>query len=372
MQVAIVTGASSGIGFGCATTLAAAGMAVLGIGRDADRLADLERRLPARAPGSPAGLPVYEDGRTVRFTSLEDVLEEPTGEWGETKLVYLQHNSDPVSFFSGHLALSSPEWLADGQRGPDVSDEMGWFPLVTMWQVALDLPVAGNVPAGHGHLYTSGEYLSAWVGITEPEGWTDADFERLEPIRQARVPLHLALGNHDARETFRAAFHAEKPPADTLVDDHHVGVVNAAGLRLIVLDSLVRPNSTPGTLGDAQRGWLAKALDAEATKPTLVFVHHNPAVGNAGALQDAQELLDLLAPRRQVKALVFGHTHVWDVSNREGLYLVNLPAVAYPFNASQPLGWCRLTPNDGGATLELRPLGAKEFRDRHDLRWRAG
>lgn len=43
MQVAIVTGASSGIGFGCATTLAAAGMAVLGVGRDADRLADLER-----------------------------------------------------------------------------------------------------------------------------------------------------------------------------------------------------------------------------------------------------------------------------------------------------------------------------------------
>ncbi len=45
MQVAIVTGASSGIGFGCATTLAAAGMAVLGIGRDADRLADLERAI---------------------------------------------------------------------------------------------------------------------------------------------------------------------------------------------------------------------------------------------------------------------------------------------------------------------------------------
>ena len=36
MQVAIVTGASSGIGFGCATKLAEPGMAVLGTGRDAD------------------------------------------------------------------------------------------------------------------------------------------------------------------------------------------------------------------------------------------------------------------------------------------------------------------------------------------------
>ncbi|WP_415794986.1 SDR family NAD(P)-dependent oxidoreductase, partial [Mycolicibacterium frederiksbergense] len=42
MQVAIVTGASSGIGFGCAVTLAEAGMAVLGAGRDRDRLTDLE------------------------------------------------------------------------------------------------------------------------------------------------------------------------------------------------------------------------------------------------------------------------------------------------------------------------------------------
>lgn len=42
-QVAIVTGASSGIGFGCATTLAGAGIAVLGTGRDAGRLAELEK-----------------------------------------------------------------------------------------------------------------------------------------------------------------------------------------------------------------------------------------------------------------------------------------------------------------------------------------
>jgi NAD(P)-dependent dehydrogenase (short-subunit alcohol dehydrogenase family) len=45
MQVAIVTGASSGIGFGCATTLADAGMAVVGAGRDEDRLAELERAI---------------------------------------------------------------------------------------------------------------------------------------------------------------------------------------------------------------------------------------------------------------------------------------------------------------------------------------
>src|SRR6201998_3842361 len=43
MQVAIVTGASSGIGLGCAQKLAEMGMAVVGTGRDKDRLAELEK-----------------------------------------------------------------------------------------------------------------------------------------------------------------------------------------------------------------------------------------------------------------------------------------------------------------------------------------
>ena len=41
MRVAIVTGASSGIGFGCATKLQEMGMAVVGAGRDEARLAEL-------------------------------------------------------------------------------------------------------------------------------------------------------------------------------------------------------------------------------------------------------------------------------------------------------------------------------------------
>jgi NADP-dependent 3-hydroxy acid dehydrogenase YdfG len=45
MQVAIVTGASGGIGFGCATKLAEMGMAVLATGRNADKLAELAQIL---------------------------------------------------------------------------------------------------------------------------------------------------------------------------------------------------------------------------------------------------------------------------------------------------------------------------------------
>jgi uncharacterized membrane protein len=139
-----------------------------------------------RDPGSPESLPIYEDGRTVRFTAKKDALDVPTGTWGNSKVVYLQHASDPVTFFSPNLALRSPDWLEADQRGPDVSPEMGWVPVVTMWQVLFDLPAGGDIPPGYGHLFTSAEYLSGWVGISRPDGWTDADTERLDEILTER------------------------------------------------------------------------------------------------------------------------------------------------------------------------------------------
>ncbi|OBI17173.1 SDR family NAD(P)-dependent oxidoreductase [Mycobacterium sp. E2497] len=45
MQVAVVTGASGGIGFGCAVKLAEAGMAILATGRNDERLAELAQHI---------------------------------------------------------------------------------------------------------------------------------------------------------------------------------------------------------------------------------------------------------------------------------------------------------------------------------------
>lgn len=132
-----------------------------------------------REEGTSPGTPIYGDGTTVRFTAEEDNLKNTPGPWGPTRLLYLQHGSDPVVFFNKDLAFRAPDWLLDGQRAPDVSDKMGWAPLVTMWQVALDLPAAGTVPEGFGHLYSLGANLDGWVSVTNPEGWSEAKTDAL-------------------------------------------------------------------------------------------------------------------------------------------------------------------------------------------------
>ena len=144
---------------------------------------DLESR---REEGTPPWQPVYGAGSTVRFTAEENGFGNTPGPWGPTRLVYLQHNSDPVVFFDYSLAYKEPDWLQEGQRGPDIAPTMGWFPLVTMWQVALDLPGAGGVPEGFGHLYTERANLESWVEITQPEGWTTAQTDQLVPILEAQ------------------------------------------------------------------------------------------------------------------------------------------------------------------------------------------
>ena len=99
--------------------------------------------------------------------------------WGPTRVAYLQHASDPVVFFSSDLAFERPQWLADGQRGRDVSPTMGWVPLVTMWQVLLDMPSAGEVPTGYGHMYSARANMEGWAAVTQPPGWSEAMSARI-------------------------------------------------------------------------------------------------------------------------------------------------------------------------------------------------
>lgn len=134
----------------------------------------------ARDRGSPVWRPVYEEGRTARFAQHPADLRRPPGPWRPPRVVYLQNASDPVVWWSPRLIYHRPEWL-EGVRGPDVNPQMNWFPLVTFWQVLVDMTSALDVPPGHGHRYGA-NIVDGWAAVAAPPGWSPHDTWRLRAL----------------------------------------------------------------------------------------------------------------------------------------------------------------------------------------------
>jgi NAD(P)-dependent dehydrogenase (short-subunit alcohol dehydrogenase family) len=80
MQVAIVTGATGGIGFGCAAKLAEAGIAVLATGRDEGKLARLKDRLAEKATNGAQVATLAVD--LVDDSAPRQITDAAVGHWG--------------------------------------------------------------------------------------------------------------------------------------------------------------------------------------------------------------------------------------------------------------------------------------------------
>ena len=194
----------------------------------------------------------------------------------------------------------------------------------------------------------------------------------ITPLR-ALAPLHLTLGNHDQRENFWTAF-----PHDTLkqkaVPQRNVGIFRADHANWFLLDSLLLTASAPGELGAEQLKWLEHELNFHFHRPAIIVVHHNPQFGAVTTgLRDTTALMELLARKAHVKAVVFGHTHDWRVTQHEsGIHLVNLPPTAYPFHVKRPCGWVRCTLAKDGAEFELCALDTThpQHGEKQSLKWR--
>jgi len=132
-----------------------------------------------REPGSPAWLPIFRDGTVVRFAN-QDGFAEASAAWGNFRLVFLQYASDPITFFDPAMVWREPAWM-NTPRGPDVTPDLRWFPVVTALQVAADMMV-GTAPSGFGHEIAPLDYLDAWLALTEPEGWSPEELQRLRKL----------------------------------------------------------------------------------------------------------------------------------------------------------------------------------------------
>lgn len=140
-----------------------------------------------RRQGSPEIAPVVDNGRHVRFATrpeelTHDFFGAPFVEWESPRVVYGQHASDPIIWWSPELLYAEPDWLRE-KVGREVTPALDWTRWVSFWQIAADMPLSVAVPPGHGHEYKD-EMVPLWAGVLGQDPMADysaivSEIERL-------------------------------------------------------------------------------------------------------------------------------------------------------------------------------------------------
>jgi len=266
-----------------------------------------------------------------------------------------------LNWFKGKREVTNWAFLADTHISQDSNDNYrNFYPYQNLQKVIPEINtfspdgviIAGDLALLEGKL---GDYENLK--------------KLLNPIAD-KIPVFIALGNHDDRANFLQVFDkipGEKQP----VRDKLVFVVDQPPVRLIILDSLLYVNKEPGLLGEAQRQWLEFYLKKCDNTPTILCFHHTLGDGDWDLL-DKLRLFHIIGPIQKVKAIIYGHSHEYRFSTFKGIHLINIPAVGYNFDDSEPVGWveARLTAKNGYFTLHA--LGGNKQADGsvEKLTWR--
>ncbi len=192
----------------------------------------------------------------------------------------------------------------------------------------------------------------------------------LTPLAEQK-PVFMAMGNHDDRGNFQNVF-TELPGQKQNVAGKHVTVIETGPVRIIMLDSLMFVNKTPGLLGAAQRRWLGKYLAGDDQIPTILCFHHTMTDGD-GDLLDVPRLFEMIGPIRKVKAIFYGHSHAYSYTKFEDIHLINVPATGYCFGQGVPVGWVEASLTAAGGKFTLHAIAGEKAQDNSvtELSWRA-
>jgi uncharacterized membrane protein len=99
--------------------------------------------LPALAKWSRNGMAaganqLVPEGTVGVFDRHEQLAALSDAERDRLRAVILSHDDDPIAALRPELMIRKPEWLASGERGRNVPDDMPWTPVNTFWQVMVD------------------------------------------------------------------------------------------------------------------------------------------------------------------------------------------------------------------------------------------
>jgi len=174
------------------------------------------------------------------------------------------------------------------------------------------------------------------------------------PLHQAEIPLYSAMGNHDAFANFNTIM-PDHLRIKSGADGNCCYVVKCKNVNWFVLDS------TSGAHGSPQHRWLTDELDKHRDKPAMLVTHYplsfeheeidHPFIDST--LGDTDELFEIIASRKQVKAVFVGHWHCWYLAKVHGIHIISMPSVASSFRPIDPSGWLNVETKVDGMVLTL-------------------
>jgi 3',5'-cyclic AMP phosphodiesterase CpdA len=131
-------------------------------------------------------------------------------------------------------------------------------------------------------------------------------------MAECEIPVYYGVGNHDARLPFLELF--EGPQARTDENGFIQYAVDFGDMRMVMIDTL-EDGQNDGGFCEKRAGWLARALDEEPSKPTVLALHHPPIPSGIQWMDSppgapwAKRLAQVLKGRDQIRVMVSGHLH---------------------------------------------------------------
>lgn len=166
-------------------------------------------------------------------------------------------------------------------------------------------------------------------------------YERLkEAVADLPFPVFCALGNHDGREAFRAAF-----PDAPMADGFHQYAIEDNDLRILVLDTL-EEGRHGGNFCETRAAWLRARLAEAPERPTLLVLHHPPIESGLSWMTENPQALwvkrleAIVSANGNIVAVIAGHLHRPVATLWAGTILAicpsTAPQVALDFEAIDP------------------------------------
>lgn len=217
-----------------------------------------------------------------------------------------------------HICLPEPE---DSHRLQDLSLAVD---MLNLLDPQPDLVIhSGDV----SHNATKEEYLAA-----------------KELLDDLKAPLIVIPGNRDRREMMRTVFGSNIGEGNC--EPYIQYVLDEWDTKLILLDTLDEGDRL-GTFCDKRLGDLARILDADKDKPTVIFMHHPPydvAEAPEPFQFNSQDTLDklsnILETNSQIRGIYCGHSHRATTGSFCNINALTVPALSIDlrfgkFSASQ-------------------------------------